>query len=174
MGLISRGALAVALAFGIAGCENAKPPTEFYDKREADVTRDKRLSTLGDMREFNRATDGENGGALLVNKHLWRASLDTLSFMPLVSTDPFSGVIATDWTSNPDAPGERMKVTAYVTGLRLEARSLRVAVYREVKTDDGNWVSAPVADATPRRLEDLILTRARQIRVADLDAGKKG
>lgn len=175
MGQISRGVLAVALAFGIAGCGDAKPPTEFFDKQEADVTRDKRLSTLGDIREFNRATDGENGGALLVNKHLWRASLDTLSFMPLVSTDPFSGVIATDWTSNPDAPGERVKVSAYVTGLRLEARSLKVAVYREVKGADGAWVSAPVADATPRRLEDLILTRARQIRVADLEAGgKKG
>jgi hypothetical protein len=171
LGLISRGALAVALAFGIAGCENAKPPTEFYDKREADVTRDKRLSTLGDMREFNRATGGENGGALLVNKHLWSASLDTLSFMPLISTDPFSGVIATDWTSNPDAPNERMKVSAYVTGLRLEARSLTVAVFREVKTEDGDWVSAPVAEATPRQLEDLILTRARQLRVADLDSG---
>ena len=174
MGRISRGVLAAALAFGIAGCENAKPPTELYDKQEADVTREKRLSTFGDIREFNRATDGQNGGALLVNKHLWRAALDTLSFMPLASTDPFSGVIATDWTSNPDSPGERMKVAVYVTGLRLEARSLKVAVYREVKTEDGSWVSAPVADATPRRLEDLILTRARQIRVAELDAGKTG
>lgn len=174
LGRISRGALAVALAIGVAGCADSKPPTEFYDKREADVTRDKRLSTFGDMREFNRATGGETGGALLVNKHLWRATLDSLAFMPLMSTDPFSGVIATDWTSNPDSPGERMKVAAYVTGLKLEARSLRVAVYREVQTETGNWVSAPVADATPRQLEDLILTRARQIRIADLDAGKTG
>lgn len=173
MGLISRGALTVALVLGIAGCENAKPPTEFYDPQEADVTTDKRASTLGDMREFNRATDGENGGALLVNKHLWRAALDTLSFMPLASTDPFSGVIATDWTSNPNAPNERMKVSAYVTGLKLEARSLKVAVYREVKNEAGDWVSGPVAEATPRQMEDLILTRARQIRIDDLANGNK-
>lgn len=174
LGRISRGALAVALALGIAGCGSAKPPTELYDKQEADGSRTKRLSTFGDMRVFNRAIDGESGGSMVVNKHLWRATLDTLSFMPLVSTDPFSGVVATDWSSNPDAPGERMKVSAYVTGLKLQARSLKVAVYREVKDADGNWVSAPVADATPRRLEDLILTRARQMRVEDLSAGNAG
>lgn len=173
MKLFSRGALVAALAFGIAGCDGAKPARELADRTLTDGSRTERMSTIGDMTAFNRATEGANGGAVLINKHLWRATLDTLSFMPLMSTDPFSGVIATDWTTNADAPGERTKVSAFVTGLDLEARSLKVAIYREVKSPEGDWISAPVAQATPRRLEDLILTRARQMRVQDLE-GKAG
>lgn len=170
MKLFMRGALSMALILGIAGCEGAQPAREIFDRQEADGSTTERLSTIGDVTLFNRAVDDANGGAVLVNRHLWRATLDTLSFLPLTSTDPFSGVIATDWTASPDAPGERTKVAAYVTGVALEARSLKVAIYREVKAEDGAWVSAPVAAATPRRLEDLILTRARQIRVEELNA----
>lgn len=109
----------------------------------------------------------ERGGSLPVNKFLWQASLDTLSFLPLSSTDPFTGVIATDWGSTPDAPGERFKVTAYVLNPNLAASSLRVAVYREARNEDGLWVPAAVSPDTALKLEDAILVRARQIRVAE-------
>lgn len=164
--------LILLLSLGLAACENAKPPREFYDKDIANVTRSERASTVGDLFQAERAA-GEQAGAFLVNKHIWAATLDTLSFLPITSTDPFSGVIATDWSVNPDAPGERMKVAAFVKGLQMEARSLKVAVYREVQDPNGQWVSAPVSAATPRRLEDLILTRARQLRIAALEAGEE-
>jgi hypothetical protein len=104
-----------------------------------------------------------------VNKFIWQAALDTLSFLPLTSTDPFTGVIVTDWGSTPDAPGERLKVTAYILDAGLSAASLKVAVYREVQTEAGLWVPAPVSADTAGKLEDAILTRARQIRIAALD-----
>jgi hypothetical protein len=106
-----------------------------------------------------------------VNRHLWQASLDTLAFLPLTSTDPFTGVIATDWGAAPDAPNERFKVTAFVTDAALDANALRVAVYREEKDRSGAWVPAPVAAATPREIEDAILVRARQLRLAERSAG---
>lgn len=133
-------------------------------------------SVLGDMfgggRAGNVVIAGRTDplGAAPVNRHLWRASLDTLSFLPLASTDPFTGVIATDWGATPDAPDERFKVTAYVTAAQLDATALRVAVFRETR-ENGAWVTAPVAAETPRRIEDAILVRARQLRLAEREQG---
>ncbi len=106
-----------------------------------------------------------------VNRHLWQASLDTLAFLPLTSTDPFTGVIATDWGAAPDSPGERFKVTAFVTDATLDANALRVAVFRETLAEGGVWTPAPVAADTPREIEDAILVRARQLRLDERAAG---
>lgn len=110
------------------------------------------------------------GRGTSVNKHLWLASLDTLSFLPIASTDPFTGVIATDWSSAPNAPNERLKVTAFVKNTSLTADALQVAVYREQLADNGVWIAVPVDAKTPRQLEDAILTRARQLRRDELEA----
>lgn len=98
-----------------------------------------------------------------VNSYLWRASLDTLSFMPLVQTDSNGGVIVTDWYANPRNPGERVKVTVTILDQDLRADALRVAASRQV-SQGGNWVDAPVQAATVQKLEDVILTRARDLR----------
>jgi hypothetical protein len=118
--------------------------------------------------------DGDEKARLPVNKYLWQAALDTLSFLPLASSDPFTGVIATGWGSTPEVPGERLKVTAYILNPGLTAAALKVAVYREVQSDTGLWTPAPVSAETGRRLEDAILTRARQIRIAGLEDGNTG
>ncbi|KTT75382.1 DUF3576 domain-containing protein [Sphingomonas endophytica] len=98
-----------------------------------------------------------------VNSYLWRATLDTLSFMPLLQTDSNGGVIVTDWYVNPQTPGERMKVTVSILDQDLRADAVRVAALREVNRG-GQWVSAPVEAATTQKLEDIILTRARDLR----------
>ncbi|WP_309752104.1 DUF3576 domain-containing protein [Novosphingobium sp.] len=98
-----------------------------------------------------------------VNSYLWRASLDTLSFMPLVQTDSNGGVIVTDWYANPNNPNERMKVSVTILDQDLRADALRVAASRQVM-QNGTWVDAPVQAATVQKLEDIILTRARDLR----------
>ena len=98
-----------------------------------------------------------------VNSYLWRASLDVLSFMPLVQTDSAGGVIVSDWYANPGNPGERMKVTVTILDKDLRADALRVAASRQV-AQGGAWVDAPVQAATVQRLEDVILTKARDLR----------
>ena len=100
-----------------------------------------------------------------VNSYLWRASLDALSFMPLLQTDSDGGVIVTDWYTNPENPGERMKVTVTILDQDLRADALRVAASRQI-IQNGQWVDAPVAAATVQKLEDVILTRARDLRRA--------
>ncbi len=98
-----------------------------------------------------------------VNSYLWRASLDTLSFMPLVQTDSNGGVIVTDWYANPSAPNERMKLTVSILDQDLRADALRVAASRQLM-QNGQWVDAPVKAATVQKLEEIILTRARSLR----------
>jgi hypothetical protein len=98
-----------------------------------------------------------------VNAYLWRASLDALSFMPLLQTDSSGGVIVTDWYVNPNSPGERMKLTVSILDQDLRADALRVAGAREVN-QNGQWVAAPVRAATVQKMEAIILTKARDLR----------
>jgi hypothetical protein len=98
-----------------------------------------------------------------VNAYLWRATLDSLSFAPLVQTDSNGGVIVTDWFINPGSPTERVKITVSILDQDLRADAVRVAMLRQVN-QGGQWVAAPVQAATVQKLEDVILTRARDLR----------
>ncbi|MXO91569.1 DUF3576 domain-containing protein [Pontixanthobacter aquaemixtae] len=98
-----------------------------------------------------------------VNSYLWRASLETVSFAPLLQADSAGGVIVTDWYANPTNPGERVKVTVTILDQDLRADALRVAASRQV-AQGGGWVDAPVQAATVQKLEDIILTKARDLR----------
>jgi len=100
-----------------------------------------------------------------VNQYLWHASLEALRFMPLQSADPFGGVIITDWYSAPELPNERMRVTVYILDRNLRADGLKVAVFRQTHSADG-WVDAQVSAETATKLEDAILTKARELRLA--------
>jgi hypothetical protein len=100
---------------------------------------------------------------IAVNSYLWRAALDTVSFAPLLQANPASGVIITDWYTNPRAPGERVKLTVAVLDPDLRTDALRVSAARQVN-QGGAWVDAPVTAATVQKLEDIILTRARDLR----------
>jgi hypothetical protein len=103
-----------------------------------------------------------------VNSYLWRASLDTLAFMPLASADPYGGVINTDWYANPEKPDERFKVTVYILDTRLRADGLTVTVFKQTKGPDGQWMEAPTSAQTATDFENAILTRARQLRLSNI------
>ena len=94
--------------------------------------------------------------------------VDTISFMPLSSADPFGGVIITDWYAPPDSPGERFKVTVFILGRTLRADGLRVAVFRQQLSDQGNWIDSSISPSTATSLEDKILERARQMRIGGI------
>ena len=119
---------------------------------------------LGSRADRNKADN--QGTGVAVNAFLWRASLDTINFIPLVSADPFGGVIITDWYSPPETPDERFKMNIYILGRELRADGLRVAVFRQNHATDGRWVDAAVKAETGTDLENQILTRARQLRIA--------
>jgi len=110
---------------------------------------------------------GLGGTGVAVNSYLWRASLDTVAFMPLVSADPFGGVIITDWYSPQNTPAERFKVNVYILARDLRSDGVRASVFKQ-RLDEGVWVDAEVAPDTSIRFEDAILARARELRIAQL------
>jgi len=111
------------------------------------------------------AEEGQGSGGIGVNSFLWRASLDTVAFMPLSSADPFGGVIITDWYTPAATPEERFKVTVYILDRRLRADGIKVAVFKQTRSGS-DWADAPVAPETAINLENAILSRARELRVA--------
>lgn len=160
-------AFGVFLILGLAGCGRTKPvePNEYNVGRGTEV---KGSLSGGDGVIFNsgsRAGQQDQGSALGVNAYLWRGALDTLSFMPLSSADPFGGVIITDWFQPPASPGERFKATAYILGRQLRADGVKVSIFRQVM-QNGHWVDAPVDRATAVAIENKILARARQLRTS--------
>lgn len=111
---------------------------------------------------------GSDGDSMIgVNSWLWRASLDTVSFMPLASADPFGGTILTDWFTPPESPDERFKVNVFILGQQLRSDGVRVRVFRQTRAK-GQWKDAQAPEGTARQIEDAILTRARQLRVGSL------
>ncbi len=122
------------------------------------------VGLLGDTRTGDAPPEGIN--SIPVNSFLWRASLDTMSFMPLASADPFGGVIITDWYSPSETPGERFKATVYILERQLKANGVRVSLFRQTRAGESDWRDVETENSTVVALEDAILTRARQLRVS--------
>jgi hypothetical protein len=112
-----------------------------------------------------KSADDQGGGGIGVNSFLWRASLDSISFMPVASADPFGGVIITDWFSPQETPDERFKLNIYILGRQLRADGIKAAVFRQRREANGEWADAAVEPKTATELENAILTRARQMRI---------
>lgn len=121
---------------------------------------------FGHKKPASAAGKGDVG--IGVNSYLWRATLDTLAFMPLASADPWGGVIITDWYVNPEKSDERFKATVYILDTRLRADALNVTVFKQVKDGSGGWVDSAIADQTQTDIENSILTKARQLRLANV------
>lgn len=112
----------------------------------------------------NLSGNKQPAAGLGVNSFLWRATLDTLSFMPLTTADPTGGVVITDWHANPQVPDERFKLTVYILDTRLRADGVKVSVFRQEKSGS-EWRDAEANPATAVQLENQILRRARELKV---------
>ncbi len=163
--------LVVASAVAMAACSHVQPsdtPTYGKDEKYNKPAQETLFSSdggIGKMLGLKGSSNNNGAPGVGVNTYLWRASLDTLSFLPLSSADPFGGVIITDWYAPPASPDERFKVTIYILDRQLNAAALKAAVFRQTKDATGNWIDAAVDAKTAQKLEDEILTRARELRI---------
>lgn len=164
------------LALTAAACGNSRPVTneEIMTSEERRKARVGKLFgedafAFGPGAKRKRDQDAGAGAGVAVNGFLWRASLDTMSFLPLNSADPFGGIIITDWYSPPESPSERFKVQIYILDRQLRADGLRVTVFRQLRDSSGAWANAAVNPETAAELENAILTRARQLRIESGD-----
>lgn len=158
-----KGAIFMAAALALAGCSMFRGDDAPAGQSRADDNRSEGVSIFG-------GGGGDRGGeaGIGVNSFLWRASLDTLNFMPLASADPFGGVIITDWYSAPTTPTERFKATVYILDTRLRADALNVSIFRQQQVN-GAWTDATVNPDTEIQIENAILQRARELRLSNVN-----
>lgn len=150
----------------LSACSGIETDATYKDKSKEELYKHGSLaSEAGGFSLLGGGEKKKEETGLGVNGFLWRASLDTLSFMPIASADPFGGVITTDWHSAADTPNERVKLNVFILDRELRADGIKVTVFRQVK-DGGEWKDAPSAPATASSLEETILTRARQLKLA--------
>ncbi|HEU5046489.1 MAG TPA: DUF3576 domain-containing protein [Rickettsiales bacterium] len=155
-----------ALLLLVSGCglfANGKAEAPVNSNLEL---KESRGSLTGGAGLFSSGDKSSGVPGISVNSYLWRATLDTLSFMPLASADPFGGVIITDWYEDPKARGERYKVNALITDSALRADAIRVSVFKQRRDNKGVWRDIDVTPGMAHDLEDAILTRARELRIA--------
>jgi hypothetical protein len=170
---------AIAVGLILSGCADTQfEPPEPYRSSPQDRIRERYGTIHGDQEGFVLFStrpdreDGGSGGAapgIGVNAYLWRAALETIDFLPLAQADPFGGVIITEWYSPPETPSERFKLNVYILDTVLRADGIKVAVFRQVN-GEGGWRDAEAGAKTATDIEDQILTRARELRIAATEA----
>jgi hypothetical protein len=157
---------AIALTLALTGCSSS---SNYQSSPTASNDRDPSASTGGGVFGTGLfagdAKKGGSEGAVAVNAFLWRASLDTISFMPLASADPFGGVIISDWYAPQETPEERFKVNVYILGRMLRADGLKVSVFRQTRDTQGRWNDAAVGPEVAAEFENAVLTQARELRL---------
>jgi hypothetical protein len=160
---------AVLVCIPLAGCEGG-----LFGSTDGSGGSQARTGAQGDDSEKGGISILDFGGSEIdpqfiigVNKYLWNASLDVLASLPIASADAYGGVIITEWSIDPDRTSDRTKVMATVNGLDLTARTLNVTVFRETRNANGDWIAAEVSAETSERIEESILGRARQLRIAE-------
>lgn len=172
--------LALILALGLGGCGTTPKNPEFtvYDPKEQQMR--ERSGTItgqdgitlfgtGSASRRNAAAEAGGGAGIGVNAYLWRAALQTIDFMPLASADPFGGLIITDWYQPPATPDERLKVHLLILDRSLRADAIKASVFRQARQPGGDWRDAPVDPNTALELEDKVLTKARELRIASVE-----
>lgn len=151
-----------------SGLDRTTTGDDIYGEKQSIFGKD----GLGLFKGNRKEGQGDGSNGISVNSFLWRASLDTVSFMPLASADPFGGVILTDWYKTAENGNERFKINVFILGRELRSDGVRVRVFKQV-LKGGTWRDADASEETARQLEDTILTRARQLRVTQLGNIKK-
>lgn len=161
---------AVAMAFSLVAlgaCENSQAvyPTRDKGASAPRMSNEKRETVFGPEGMFGDKKKEGSGEGIGVNSFLWRASLDTLGFMPIANADPFGGTIITDWYSLAESPNERFKLNVFILDRALRADGVKVSVFKQARDSMGQWVDIRVEPKMATDLENAILTRARQLRI---------
>jgi hypothetical protein len=167
----SVGALVLAGALALAGCGQTEAVFPDKDRGESAprMSNEKRETIFGPEGLFGKSKPDNQGVGIGVNAFLWRASLDTVSFMPITTADAFGGTIITDWYQLPETPSERYKVNVFILDRQLRADGVKVSLFKQVKDASGTWIDVRTDPKMVIDLENSILTRARQLRVVSTE-----
>jgi len=149
----------------LAACSGSGQPVSTSNEGQGSFLTGKGQQGLS-LTDFRGLWESNTGG-LPINALLWRASLDIVSTIPIDDVDTYGGTIITEWYSLADSPNERIKMTFFVLDLELRSDAIRVQVHVQ-RQENGVWVDSGTDSTLSRKLEDLVLTRAREIRAASV------
>lgn len=161
----------VSLLLILAACEGIEVDSSNYPLDNEDARRERRGKLSGEdgFVLFGGGGNNQEGGSgaagIGVNSFLWRATLDTINFMPIQTADPFGGVITTDYYEDPSKPGERYKINALILDDRLRVDGIKVTLFKQLLDENKIWRDVAVEKGANRKVEDKILTRARELRI---------
>ncbi len=161
--------VALGLAAAVSACSETKSvfPTRDKNSSAPQMGTEKRETIFGDegiLGGSSKKNQGDGAG-IGVNAFLWRASLDTIAFMPIASADAFGGTIITDWYTLPESPSERFKLNVFIMDKALRADGVKVSVFKQMRDTSGQWIDIKTDPRMAADLENSILTRARQLRI---------
>ena len=160
--------LLLILIAGLTACSSLEPRTDIpaTDKEDPGSFITGRSESGVSLSDITGLSNKESSG-IPVNALLWRASLDITSILPIDDIDVFSGTLITDWYSLPSKPSEQIKLAVFVLDKELRSDAIRVVVYVQSRKGDV-WQDAGIDPELAIRLEDLILTRARELRASSV------
>ncbi len=162
--------LGLFLLAALSACSGVTVDPTYKDKQKDDIYKYGSLASDSGGISILGGKEKKKEEGIGVNGFLWRAALDTISFMPIASADPFGGLITTDWHTTEASPNERVKLNVLILDRDLRADGVKVTVFRQTRGTNGEWTETPAAAATASSLEETILTRARQLRLAQKEA----
>jgi hypothetical protein len=163
------------ILLGFTACSSSenieyKYPEKVKGKYTRNAPADEDRETIfgkGGLTNIFSEKESSGGGGIGVNSFLWRSTLDTISFMPIASADPFGGVIITDWYAPPQTPAERFKLNIFITSKALRADGVKVTSFKQTKDNKGNWVDSAADEQVSQKIEETILTKARELNIAE-------
>ena len=171
--------LLFSLVAGLTACGGNQ---ESGEKRESKVVTTETRESTGDgiviigkrknqnqlsvARFFGGGDDYDTTSDLNVNQHLWRASVSTLSKLPLKNVDPYSGIIETEWYTPAGGQNEQVRTSVFILGPQLRTENIRVSVFVRERGEAGGWSIRPGNPSTATKVENVILRAARRSRVA--------
>ena len=151
---------------------NRSPDDELMEAFDPKNYEEGGTTIIEDLTDDLFGAKGGGGGGIGVNVHLWKASLDTLAFMPLSSADPFGGVIITDWYSNAGSSEEKFKIIAYITGTELRVDALKITVFKKIRDENGDWIDQTTSKDMAIRIENSVFTKAKEYRIEKQNSEK--
>ena len=113
--------------------------------------------------KLNNAFSGPKGGVFdfASSNELWRASLDTIDFMPLLSVNYSGGIIVTDWYSSEESlSGESIKISIRFLTNEVRADALDIKIFNRKCNNVSNCVINQVNDELAPELKKQILKKA--------------
>lgn len=124
----------------------------------------KGLFTFGEQKNEDEQTISSTTIGMPINAYLWRASIETINFMPLSSTDPFAGTIITDWFTSEKNIEERCKLNIFILGQELKTQNLKVLSFCQTLKNN-QWVNISSDEENNIRLENAILNKAKKLKL---------